>query len=99
MVLARSMGFLAFGAFGLLSISNAHSGPNQGVNTAAEPQYLMFQIFTAGPGFTTEAGKQAISKLPAPGFLDVEFEENPRLRGCAWRRPPPPRGHSGAARA
>jgi hypothetical protein len=69
MVLARSIGFLAFG---LLSISNAHSGPSQGVNTTAEPQYLMFQIFTAGPGFTTDAGKHAKSKLPEPAFLDVE---------------------------
>jgi hypothetical protein len=59
----------------LLSISNAYSGPSQGVNTIAEPQYLMFQIFTAGPGFTTEAGKQAISKLPQPAFLDVESKK------------------------
>lgn len=72
MVLARSIGFLVFV---LLSLSNAHSGPSQGVNTTAEPQYLMFQIFTAGPGFTTEAGKQAISKLPDPAFLDVESKK------------------------
>ncbi|MGH6842584.1 MAG: hypothetical protein ACREDV_10915 [Methylocella sp.] len=32
----------------------------------------MFQIFTAGPGFTTESAKQAISKLPEAEFLDVE---------------------------
>ncbi len=78
MLLARSIGVLAFV---LLSISTARSGPSRGVNTTAEPQYLMFQLFTAGPGFTTEAGKQAISKLPEPAFLDVEFEENPRLCG------------------
>ncbi len=72
MLLARCIGFLAFV---LLSISNAHSGHSQGVNTTAEPQYLMFQIFTAGPGLTTEAGKQAISKLPEPAFLDVESKK------------------------
>jgi hypothetical protein len=38
MFLARSIGFLAFV---LLSISNDHSGHSQGVNTTAEPQYLM----------------------------------------------------------
>jgi len=32
----------------------------------------MFQNFTAGPGFTADAGKQADSKLPEPAFLDVE---------------------------
>ncbi|MGQ0445921.1 MAG: hypothetical protein ACT4O2_12555 [Beijerinckiaceae bacterium] len=32
----------------------------------------MFQIFTAGPGFTTESAKQAISELPEATFLDVE---------------------------
>jgi hypothetical protein len=35
----------------------------------------MFQLFTAGPGMTTEAGKQAISKLPEPAFLDVESKK------------------------
>jgi hypothetical protein len=61
-----------FLAFVILSISNAHSGPSQGANTTAEPQYLMVQIFTAGPGFTADAGKHAKSKLPEPAFLDVE---------------------------
>jgi hypothetical protein len=32
----------------------------------------MFQIFTAGPGLTTEPGKHIISKLPEPTFLDRE---------------------------
>ncbi|MGH6794962.1 MAG: hypothetical protein ACREDH_07140 [Methylocella sp.] len=35
----------------------------------------MFQIFTAGPGFTTEAGKQEISQLPEPAFLDAEAKK------------------------
>lgn len=35
----------------------------------------MFQIFTAGPGFTTEAANQAISKLPEAAFLDVESKK------------------------
>lgn len=67
-LLARLIGFLAFVP---LAISSAHGGHSQGVNATAEPQYLMFQIFTAGPGFTTEEGRQAISRLPAPAFLDV----------------------------
>lgn len=48
---------------------------NRNLSNHPEPQYLMFQIFTAGPGFTTEAGKQAISKLPEAGFLDVESKK------------------------
>jgi hypothetical protein len=35
----------------------------------------MFQIFTAGPGFTTKAGMQAISKLPEPAFIGVEAKK------------------------
>jgi hypothetical protein len=42
---------------------------------AAEPQYLTFQLFTAGAGFTTEPGTQAISRLPDPGFLDGEAKK------------------------
>ncbi len=72
MRLARFIGFLAFV---LLSISNTHGGHSQGVNRPAEPQYLMFQLFTAGPGFSTEAGKRAISKLPEPAFLDAESKK------------------------
>ncbi len=69
MLLARIIGFPAAV---LLAMSITHDGHSQGVNTAAEPQYLMFQIFTAGPGFTTEAGKHEISRLPDPTFLDDE---------------------------
>jgi hypothetical protein len=72
MLRARFFGFMAF-AF--LLISNAQCGRGQGVNATAEPQYLMFQIFTAGPGFTTEPGKQALSKLPEPEFLDAEAKK------------------------
>ena len=35
----------------------------------------MFQLFTAGPGFTTEPGEQVISKLPEPGFIDDEAKK------------------------
>ena len=35
----------------------------------------MFQLFTAGPGFTTEPGRHAISQLPSPGFLDDESKK------------------------
>jgi len=72
MFFARLSWFLAFVLF---SISNAHDGHSQGVTATAEPQYLLFQIFTAGPGFTTEPGKQVISKLPEPAFLDVEAKK------------------------
>lgn len=46
MLFARFSGFLAFV---LYSISNAPDGHGQGANTAAEPQYLVLQIFAAGP--------------------------------------------------
>jgi hypothetical protein len=70
MVLARLVGLLAFA---VVSITNAHGG--QGKNTAAEPRYLMFQLFTAGPGVTTEPGKHIISKLPEPEFLADQSKE------------------------
>ena len=41
----------------------------------------MFQIFTAGPGFATKAGKQAISKLPEPAFIGVEAKKIPDFAG------------------
>ena len=63
------------GALLLFFLSNAHDGYSQGTTRKAEPQYLLFQLFTAGPGFTTETGKQAISKLPQPSFLDVEAKK------------------------
>jgi hypothetical protein len=72
MLLARLIGFPASA---LLAMSIAHGGHCHDVNTAAEPQYLMFQIFTAGPGFTSEVGKHAISKLPDPAFLDIEAKK------------------------
>jgi hypothetical protein len=66
--------FIGFPAFVLLSISRAPGGHCQGVNMMAA-LYLMFQIFTAGPGFATKAGKQAISKLPEPAFVGVEAKK------------------------
>lgn len=59
-------------ACAVFSMSGVHAGHTQGANRTAEPQYLMFQLFTAGPAFTTEPGKQVISKLPAADFLDTE---------------------------
>ncbi|HVN90485.1 MAG TPA: hypothetical protein VMT61_11780 [Candidatus Binataceae bacterium] len=37
--------------------------------------YLTFQLFTAGAGFTTESGKHLISTLPDPSFLDREAKQ------------------------
>lgn len=72
--------FNGFPAFVLLSISHAPGGHCQGVNMMAA-LYLMFQIFTAGPGFTTKAGKQAISKLPEPAFIGIEAKKIPDFAG------------------
>ncbi len=66
---ARFIGFLAFV---LLMMSNSQSGHGKDVNTATEPQYLVFQLFTAGPGFTTVPRQHVLSQLPDPGFLDAE---------------------------
>ena len=35
-----------------------------------EVQYLMFQLFTAGPGFTTVEVAHVLTKLPDPALLD-----------------------------
>jgi hypothetical protein len=59
--------------FTLLWISNALS--RQDMSTTARPQYLTFQIFTAGPGFTTEPGKHVLSRLPEPSFLEIESKK------------------------
>jgi hypothetical protein len=40
-----------------------------------DPQYLTFQIFTAGPGMTTEEGKHVFSRLPSPTFFDDEAKQ------------------------
>jgi hypothetical protein len=62
--------FITVLAVVLLSLSTGRA--QQGMKTVSEPQYLTFQIFTATPGFTTEEGRRAISKLPNPDFLDGE---------------------------
>src|SRR5579864_6084935 len=67
--LARLIGLLAFV---LLMMTNLRVAYSQAANMTAEPQYLMFQIFTAGPDFSTEPGAHVISQLPEPAFLDVE---------------------------
>ncbi len=56
----------------LLSSLAARDGWSQGQAGGREPQYLLFQLFTAGPGFSTESGRRAISQLPDPMFLDRE---------------------------
>src|ERR1700740_864904 len=60
-------------AFRVLVISSANSGPTQSLTN--DPQYLMFQIFTAGPGMTTEAGRHVFSQLPSPTFFDDEAKQ------------------------
>ena len=56
----------------LLSPARAAGGEGPSVAGATEPQYLTFQVFTAGPGMTTEPGGHVLSRLPEPGFLDAE---------------------------
>lgn len=57
----------------LLTLS-ANAGRTQNLATN-DPQYLTFQIFTASPGFTTEAGKHVLSQLPNPTFFDDEAKQ------------------------
>jgi hypothetical protein len=64
-----------FLAFVILSISNAYSGPSQIVNTTAEPQYLMFQNFTAGPEFTADAGKRGAEIVQLAEKCDNDSSE------------------------
>jgi hypothetical protein len=57
-----------------LLISSTNTGCAQSLTTN-DPQYLTFQIFTASPGFTTEAGKHVLSRLPDPTFFDDEAKQ------------------------
>ena len=57
-----------------LLISSTNAGGAQSLTTN-DPQYLTFQIFTASPGFTTEAGKHVLSRLPSPTFFDDEAKQ------------------------
>jgi hypothetical protein len=57
-----------------LLISSTNTGRTQS-RTTNDPQYLTFQIFTASPGFTTEAGKHVLSRLPNPTFFDDEAKQ------------------------
>ena len=45
---------LAVAILPILANSNVYSAYAQGTAGAVEPRYLAFQLFTAGPGFTTE---------------------------------------------
>jgi hypothetical protein len=69
----RTARLIAAAAF--LLITTPDRGRSEAVNPAGEPQYLMFQLFTAGPAVTTEPGKHVISKLPEPGFLPAQSKE------------------------
>jgi hypothetical protein len=61
--------FVGFSLSALIWISTASNGCGESLS---EPRYLMFQLFTAGPGFTTEHGRNVLSKLPEAGFFDTE---------------------------
>ena len=61
-------------ACAVLLISSANTGGAQSPTTN-DTQYLTFQIFTASPGFTTEAGKHVLSRLPSPTFFDDEAKQ------------------------
>jgi hypothetical protein len=67
----RAVGLLAFTVFATANLREGHA---QSVTTT-DPQYLTFQIFTAGPGMTTEAGKHVFSELPDPDFFDSQARE------------------------
>ena len=61
-------------ACAVLLISSTNTGGAQSPTTN-DPQYLTFQIFTAGPGMTTEAGKHVFSQLPNPTFFEDEARQ------------------------
>ena len=61
-------------ACAVLVISGTNAGRAQSPTTN-DPQYLTFQIFTAGPGMTTEAGKHVFSQLPNPTFFEDEARQ------------------------
>ena len=69
-ILLRLVGYLCLV---LLLMTEPRSVNGQG--PAAPTQYLMFQLFTAGAGFTTEADTHVISQLPDPTFLDTEAKK------------------------
>ncbi len=54
------------------AMANSPEGRSQTEPALQKPQYLTFQIFTAGPGMTTEEGKQVFSRLPDPAFFEDE---------------------------
>jgi len=59
----------------LLPALAAFGGHEQDTSTNDDTQYLLFQIFTAGPGFTTESGKHVLSELPSRDFLEGEAQD------------------------
>jgi len=61
---------VSLAAIALVALANANVGCAQAMTD--DPQYLAFQIFTAGPGMTTEPGRQVFSRLPDPAFFDAQ---------------------------
>jgi len=61
-------------AFAVLVISGTNAGSAQSP-TSNDSQYLTFQIFSAGPGMTTEPGKHVFSQLPNPTFFEDEARQ------------------------
>lgn len=52
----------------------ARTGAESPASRVDETEYLLFQLFTAGPGFSTEPGRHVLSQLPQPGFFDGEAQ-------------------------
>jgi hypothetical protein len=61
-------------ACAVLLISSTNTGGAQSPSSSGQ-QYLTFQIFTAGPGMTTEPGKHVFSQLPNPTFFEDEARQ------------------------
>jgi hypothetical protein len=61
-------------ACAVLLVLSTNAGRTQSPTTN-DSQYLTFQIFTAGPGMTTEEGKHVFSRLPSPTFFDDEAKQ------------------------
>ena len=73
----------------LLAMAGAPAARAQDETPVVESQYLTFQIFTAGPGMTTEEGTHVFTRLPDPTFLDDEARsilDAVGARGDARRR-------------
>ena len=68
-------GWLRGGVLALLAALLPGGARCQSVGTPAEPQYLMFQLFTAGPGFSTVPDRHLIDALPPADMLERQSAE------------------------